>query len=123
MDLGETVDSEGCLVVVQGGRFLAPGIAYFGGFWLVRLRNVRLAALNLEEDLRSGSRWSRVRIGDSENLRFSFKFIGFSLSLNVTFLRRFGHFNDLYETVDSEDALVVVQGGHLWNRNSLFDGY
>jgi len=32
---------------------------------------VRLAALNLEGDLRSGSEWSRARIGDSENLGFT----------------------------------------------------
>jgi len=36
---------------------------------------VRLVALNLEWDLRDGSRVPVVRIGDSRILRFSLKFI------------------------------------------------
>jgi len=47
---------------------------------------VRLAALSLEVDLG----WSRTRIGDSENLRFSLKFTGSHFHLDVTFLCKLG---------------------------------
>jgi len=45
---------------------------------------VRLAALNLEGDLRSGSRWSRVKVGYSENLGFTLNSWVSHFHLNVT---------------------------------------
>jgi len=50
-DSNETVDSMVSWVVVQGGRFWYLKSRVLAG-WAGRLRNVRLAALDLREDIR-----------------------------------------------------------------------
>jgi len=65
------------LIVVQGDHSWHRN-SLFVGFGQGGSENVRLAALNLEEDLKVDSGWSQVRIGDSENL--GFHLYGLSLS-------------------------------------------
>jgi len=52
-------------VVISG-----TGIAYWR-VWSESIRNVRLAALDLEGDLRDGSWWSQSQNRDSEDLGFT----------------------------------------------------
>jgi len=59
--------------------FLSAQITYFGGFgWEAQKRET--GGIESDGDLRGGSGWSRTRIGDFRESRFSPKFTCFSLS-------------------------------------------
>jgi len=86
VNLGETVDSR-YLGSSPNRLFPSTGNSLFGWFFLARkAQNVRLAALNLEGDLRGGSGWSQAIISDfRESQVFSPKFTVLA-SPNVTLL-------------------------------------
>jgi len=94
------VDSRVSWVVVQRGHSGAGNSLFLTG-WAREAQKRETGSIRFEGDLSDRSRWSRARIGDSENLRFSPKFTVSHSHLNVTFMCKFRRIHDLRMHMDS----------------------